>query len=187
MDLDLSSDQIALRDGIASLLDGRFGSDRIRTGFDRAMFDELAEAGVFSLRADGFTWSDCVVVFEQLGRSCVPGPLVASALVGGGRIADIVDVSTAHDGAAGASAWISHADALDDVVVLDGDSARRVAPAALDADPSPWPLDPLTPVARATSLPAGEPLDVDVPTLRRAGAVLTAALQLGLADRLGEL
>ena len=61
MDLDLSADQIALRDGIASLLGGRFGADRVRTGFDRAMFDELTVAGVFSLRADGF------------GRRCFDG------------------------------------------------------------------------------------------------------------------
>ena len=79
MDLDLADDQIALRDGIAALLAGRFDSDRVRAGFDRAMFDELAAAGVFSLRADGFAWADAVVVFEQLGRHCVPGPLVACA------------------------------------------------------------------------------------------------------------
>ncbi len=54
--------------------------ERVRAGFDRALFDELAAAGVFSLRADGFSWADCVVVFEQLGRYCVPGPLVASLL-----------------------------------------------------------------------------------------------------------
>ena len=78
MDLDLSSDQIALRDGVASLLEGRFGMDRVRRGFDREMFAELTEAGVFSLRADGFSWADCTIVFEQLGRFCVPGPLVAS-------------------------------------------------------------------------------------------------------------
>jgi alkylation response protein AidB-like acyl-CoA dehydrogenase len=77
MDLDLSADQIALRDGIAALLDGRFGMDRVRGGFDRAMFAELAEAGVFSLRDDGFSWADCTIVFEQLGRFCVPGPLLA--------------------------------------------------------------------------------------------------------------
>ena len=81
MDLDLSDDQVALRDGIAAMLEGRFGMDRVRAGFDRAMFDELAEAGVFSLRADGFWWADCVVVFEQLGRFCVPGPLVRVAAV----------------------------------------------------------------------------------------------------------
>ena len=72
MDLDLDDDQIALRDGIAGLLAGRFDTDRVRAGFDRAMFDELAAAGVFSLRADGFAWADATIVFEQLGRHCVP-------------------------------------------------------------------------------------------------------------------
>ena len=84
MDLDLDDDQTALRDGIAALLAGRFDSDRVRAGFDRAMFDELAAAGVFALRADGFAWADAVIVFEQLGRHCVPGPLVACLLAGDG-------------------------------------------------------------------------------------------------------
>jgi alkylation response protein AidB-like acyl-CoA dehydrogenase len=78
MDLDLSDDQVSLRDGIASMLAARVPIERVRAGFDRALFDDLAAAGVFSLRADGFSWADCVVVFEQLGRFCVPGPLVAS-------------------------------------------------------------------------------------------------------------
>jgi alkylation response protein AidB-like acyl-CoA dehydrogenase len=76
MDLELSDDQVALRDGIASMLAARIPIERVREGFDRARFDELADAGVFSLRNDGFSWADCVVVFEQLGRACIPGPLV---------------------------------------------------------------------------------------------------------------
>jgi alkylation response protein AidB-like acyl-CoA dehydrogenase len=185
MDLDLSDDQVALRDGIASLLAGRFDSDRIRAGFDRPMFDELSAAGVFSLRADGFIWSDCVVVFEQLGRACVPGPLVATSLLGGGRICDIVEARGGDLGTR--STWISHLDVLDEVVVLDGDGARRIAATGVEADPSPWPLDPLTPLARAITLPDGDALESDVRALRRSGAVLTAAFQLGLADRLAEL
>jgi alkylation response protein AidB-like acyl-CoA dehydrogenase len=179
MDLDLSDDQVSLRDGIASMLDGRFGSDRIRAGFDRAMFGELAEAGVFSLRADGFAWADCVVVFEQLGRFCVPGPLVASLLFGGTRITGFVDDTE--------PAWIEHLDALDDVVVLSGLDARSVAAGALSGEPSTWPLDPLTPVTKVTALPAGDTINVDGAEIRRAGATLTAALQLGLADRSTEL
>ena len=73
MDLDLSDDQIALRDGIASMLEARVPMERVRKGFDRELFDELAEAGVFSLRTDGFSWADCVVVFEQL-KLLVQGP-----------------------------------------------------------------------------------------------------------------
>ena len=34
---------------------------------------------MFSLRADGFAWADCAVVFEELGRYCVPGPARAVA------------------------------------------------------------------------------------------------------------
>ncbi len=179
MDLDLSADQIALRGGIASLLDGRFGRERVRVGFDRAMFDELAEAGVFSLRNDGFSWADCVVVFEQLGRACVPGPLVGSLLAGDGRVAAIVERAE--------PAWVEHIDALDTLLVLDGSGVTQVDPRVLDGDPAPWPLDPLTPVARVESLPSGEPVDLDPAALRRAGAVLTAAFQLGLADRLTEM
>jgi alkylation response protein AidB-like acyl-CoA dehydrogenase len=105
MDLELSDDQVALRDGIASMLAARVSIERVREGFDRALFDELAEAGVFSLRNDGFTWADCAVVFEQLGRFCVPGPLVPSLLLGDGRIAAIVD------------SWVEFAEVVDVVIV----------------------------------------------------------------------
>jgi alkylation response protein AidB-like acyl-CoA dehydrogenase len=179
MDLDLSDDQVSLRDGIASMLEGRFGSDRIRAGFDRAMFEELAGAGVFSLRADGFGWSDCVVVFEQLGRFCVPGPLVGSLLFGEGRITGVVEAVE--------PAWVEHLAVLDDVVVLSGPDARRVDAGALAGTPSSWPLDPLTPVTRVDRLPAGDTINADAAERRREGATLTAALQLGIADRCTEL
>lgn len=184
MDLDLSADQVALRDGIASLLAGRFAMDRVRAGFDRAMFAELGEAGVFSLRSDGFSWADCAVVFEQLGRFCIPGPLVPSLLLGRGRIVGVVDAAS--------PSWVEHAGALDDLVVRDGDALSRVEAGALTTEPSTWPLDPLTPVARVDALPAGVPLDagaldMDVADLWRTGAVLTAAFQLGMADRCTEL
>ena len=173
MDLELSDDQIALRDGIASLLDGRFGSERVRGGFDRAMFDELAEAGVFSLRGDGFGWADGAVVFEQLGRYCVPGPLVPSLLLGDGRIAGVLDRGV-----------VEHLDALDVVIVPE----RGVcSPAALDSQPSSWPLDPLTPVARAEAPAALDAVELDWIEMWRAGAVCTAAFQVGMADRLTEM
>ena len=76
MNFDLSDDQVALRDGIRSLLEGKFPMSRVREGFDRSIYDELEEAGVFSLRADGFSWADAAVVYEELGRALVPGPLV---------------------------------------------------------------------------------------------------------------
>jgi alkylation response protein AidB-like acyl-CoA dehydrogenase len=176
VDLDLSDDQVALRDGIASLLEARVPIERVRAGFDRAMFDELAEAGVFSLRADGFSWADCVVVFEQLGRYCIPGPLVASLLLGDGRIAGAVIESR--------PIWIEHLDTIDLLLVRSGPFAQAVDPKAVVAERSPWPLDPCTPIARAEQLPAGTPIELDGRNWELAGATLTAALQLGLADRL---
>jgi alkylation response protein AidB-like acyl-CoA dehydrogenase len=173
VDLELSDDQVALRDGIASMLATRVPVERVRKGFDRALFGELAEAGVFSLRNDGFTWSDCVVVFEQLGRACVPGPLVSSLLVGDGRIAGVLE-----------GGWVEHLDALD-VVIVPG--AGACAAADLDASPSSWPLDPGTPIARVVSEPVPQPIDLDWTEWRRAGATLTAAFQLGIADRLTEM
>jgi alkylation response protein AidB-like acyl-CoA dehydrogenase len=184
MDLELSDDQVALRDGIAAMLAGRVPIERVREGFDRAMFDELEEAGVFSLRNDGFSWADCVVVFEQLGRFCVPGPLVASTLLGDGRIAGLAGDTP--PGRPEQPIWIEHLDALDVLIVLGPDGLRAVDPSRVEADASPWPLDPCTPVARAERLPAGQPVDWPHEKLR-AASVLTSALQLGLAGRLTEM
>jgi alkylation response protein AidB-like acyl-CoA dehydrogenase len=178
MDLELSDDQVALRDGIASMLEGRVPIERVREGFDRAMFDELAGAGVFSLRDDGFSWADCVVVFEQLGRFCIPGPLVASTLLGDGRVAGLAGDQP--------PIWIEHLDALDVLIVLGPSGLRAVDPRSVEADASPWPLDPCTPVARAAALPGGDPVDWPHEKLR-AASVLTAAFQVGLADRLTDM
>ena len=179
MDLELSDDQIALRDGIASMLAARIPIERVRAGFDRPMFDELAEAGVFSLRADGFSWADCVVVFEQLGRFCVPGPLVDSLLLGDGRIASMTNEFS--------PIWIEHLDELDVLLVRGQFGTRAVDPKEVEAERSPWPLDPCTPVAKVAQLPPGAPIDFDVGSGDLRGTALTAALQLGLADRLTEL
>jgi hypothetical protein len=151
----------------------------VRDGFDRAMFDELGEAGVFSLRADGFSWADCVVVFEQLGRSCVPGPLVTSLLLGDGRIAERVSRFP--------PIWIEHLDMLDVLLVESDSGMQAVDPKAVQATLSPWPLDPCTPVSLAERIPEGERIDFERFGRDPAGTTLTAALQLGLADRLTEM
>ncbi|HEY5011846.1 MAG TPA: acyl-CoA dehydrogenase family protein [Acidimicrobiia bacterium] len=186
MDLELSDDQVALRDGIASMLGGRFDIARIRAGFDRAMWDELGAAGVFSLGADGFGWADRVVVFEQLGVACVPGPLVAGSLANG-----LVDgiVGGIDRPSPGERAFVEHLDALDHVVVLDDDGVWALDARAITGDLSPWPLDPLTPVTRVAALGSGERIG-DAALAHawvRHGAALTAAIALGLAQRCTDL
>ena len=131
MHFDLSDDQRDLRDGIRSLLDGAFPIARVREGFDRSMWDELVEAGVFGLRADGFTWADAAVVFEELGRAVVPGPLVWGLLAHDPtRPARIV--GGLERPASGTPAMVEHLAVVDSLVVLDADGVSEVDPAAVD-------------------------------------------------------
>jgi alkylation response protein AidB-like acyl-CoA dehydrogenase len=182
MNFDLSDDQVALRDGIRSLCEGRFTSERVRKGFDREVFDELASTGVFSLRADGFTWADVAITFEELGRAVVPGPLVWSHL--GHGLVDGVLTGIVRP-APGAAAVVEYLSASDAVLVLDETGITCIGPDALgDATALDWPLDPLTPVHRVAALPKGEQIAGPevAETWRRGGAVLTSAFQMGMAQ-----
>ena len=133
MNFDLSEDQLALRDGIRSLCRGRFTSERVRKGFDQAMFDELASTGVFSLRADGFGSADAAITFEELGRAAVPGPLVWTHLAHG--VADGA-VTGIERPASGAPAFVEHLAAVEHVIVLDDDAISLIPSEALgDAEP----------------------------------------------------
>jgi len=183
MHFDLSDDQRDLRDGIRSLLAGAFPIARVRGGFDRSMWDELVEAGVFGLRADGFTWADAAVVFEELGRAVVPGPLVWGLLAyDPTRPARIVGGLERPE--AGTPAMVEYLSVIDALVVLDTEGVSEVDPSTVTGDAVEWPLDPLTPVTRVAELPAG------TRTARPAvaaewlvqGAVLTSAYAVGMAD-----
>ena len=186
MNFDLTDDQVALRDGIRSLCEGRFPMKRVRAGFDRDAFAELSEAGVFSLRADGFGTADGAVVFEELGRALLPGPLVWSALAHGSVDGIVGGLETPGR----AAPWmVEHLDDLDGLLVLAEDRVSVVQPGALEGAPVERPLDPLTPLHRVDSLPTGD--DVGGPelatTIRRHGAVLTAAFLVGIAQAAADL
>lgn len=183
MNFDLTDDQRALRDGIRSLVEGRFPMDRVRGGFDRSVHAELAEAGVFSLRADGFSWADAVVVYEELGRGLVPGPLVWC--FGRERI------TTGYDASLAGSDLVEFLGLVDDVVVVDPRRSQGlVVPVeALEVgEQATWPLDPLTPVWRIHEHGVlGSPIDGSFADLWDQGALLTAAYCVGMADRLAEM
>ncbi|MCJ7439446.1 MAG: acyl-CoA/acyl-ACP dehydrogenase [Acidimicrobiia bacterium] len=182
MNFDLTEDQRALRDGIRALCVGRFGMERVRAGFDRSMFAELAETGVFSLRSDGFTWSDASIAFQELGRALVPGPLVWSHLAHGTVEGIVTGVERPADGR---PAMIEHLAAADTVVVIDAGGVNTISRTAFDRpDELGWPLDPLTPVHRVEALPEAEPIG-DAAIAEQwttGGAVLTAAYQVGMAE-----
>jgi len=132
---------------------------------------------------------EAALVFEQLGRHLVAGPLAWSTLapallatagadgvpvVGGVDLSGVVDDPIV----------VEHAADLGLLVVLRADAVAVVEAGEL-ADPKPLdPLDPLTPVARYQDLPAGRPVGgADVAAGFRARAtVLTAAYLLGVSD-----
>lgn len=202
MDFEVSEDEAALQEGVRKLCEGRFPMERVRSaqqtgGVDRDGWRELAEAGVFALRlpeADGgvgLGMTEAVLVFEELGRALVPGPLVGTHLAAGlvDGAADGSRVVGALD-ARDTPLVVEHLDALDVLLVVDDDGARAVDPRAVDAEAQPKPLDPLTPVHRVTaSLPTGERVagrDV-VARMEIDGAALVAALQLGIAEAVTDL
>jgi alkylation response protein AidB-like acyl-CoA dehydrogenase len=81
---------------------------------------------------------------------------------------------------------LPHAGVAAAVLVLGADVQLAAVPAGADIDA---PLDPLTPLRELPDPPAGERIGdgAAAARLRLEGAVLTAALQVGLATRLTEL
>jgi alkylation response protein AidB-like acyl-CoA dehydrogenase len=202
VDFELSADQVALQGGVRNLLEGRFPMAVVRgvgeSGrLDRGRWTELAELGVFALRlpeAEGgveLGWADAVLVFEELGRALVPGPLVwthlAAGLVEGAASGAAIVGGIERDDPSG---LVEHAADLDRLLVVDDDGVWSVDPSGLALEPIANLLDPLTPVSRLTGpLPQGERLlDAGgVDAFRRQGRALLAGQLLGVAAAATEL
>ncbi|MEW2031444.1 acyl-CoA dehydrogenase family protein [Streptomyces roseifaciens] len=213
MDFRLTDDQRALQAGMRSLLAARHPRERLRAladaapspagprGPDPALWRALGEAGFFSLRLAekdggvGLGMPEAVLLFEEAGRALLPGPLVATHLAAGfvEGAAEGTCVVTALDGPGAAE----HLAAAEAVLLLDGPAARLLhagaggAPRALRARPVRC-VDPTTPLHLVRQLPrrpdGGAPdLPADAARMRREGALLTAAQQLGSAFRTVEL
>ena len=170
MNLLLSSDQEALRDGIRSLCQGRFPMDRVRAGFDADGWKELAAAGVFTTRQLDLGVADAAVVFEELGRALVPGPLVWGWL---NDRDDAVATGIERD-----DPTAEHFATADTLLVMDGEGLWEVDPATVTAQERLEQLDPLTPVHRLENVPEGErrgdPMWLEA-------ATVTAAQLVGIA------
>jgi alkylation response protein AidB-like acyl-CoA dehydrogenase len=193
MNFDLDADERALKDAVRDLVAGRVGTDRVRAaatthGVDRALFAELAATGVLGLRlpeADGglgLGHTHATVVFEELGRGLVPGPVVATHLAAG-VIPGAADGTTVVGDADRPARVVAHLGGIDRLVVVDDDGLWAVDPAAVAGVAAERPLDPVTPVHDVPSLPAGERLgDAAAATAwRRGRTLLTSALLLGAA------
>jgi alkylation response protein AidB-like acyl-CoA dehydrogenase len=164
----LSEDQEALRDGIRSLCQGRFPMERVRAGFDVDGWKELAAAGVFTL-ADLGGLADAAVVFEELGRALVPGPLVWGYLAGRDEVVGGFEQATG---------VVEQLDHLAAVYLIGADTVDRVD--VTEAVPVERPLDPLTELSRVVHASVEERVG-DAAAWRTKGAVLVAAQLVGIA------
>jgi alkylation response protein AidB-like acyl-CoA dehydrogenase len=204
VDFQLSDDQKALRDGIRSFCEGRVPVDTLREleakpELDRGLWGELAEMGVFGLRLPesdggvGLGTGDAVLVFAELGRRLVPGPLVwthlAAGLVDGAASGEAIVGGVDLLGPQPDPILVEHLQSLDVLLVLRPDGVFRVDPRDVQAQAVATSLDPLTPVHHAGDLPRGELLgDADAAArLRLEGAALAAGQLLGICEATVEL
>jgi alkylation response protein AidB-like acyl-CoA dehydrogenase len=179
-----TDDQRELQSGVRAVLDSAFPLDKLPGGFDPELWQTLVETGVFSLRTDlELGLAEATMVFEELGRAAVPGPLVGTFLAAG--LADgpvtVLDQSQM-------PTLVAHLEVAQSVLIL-GDSVAWIMP-SFPGEALPEPIDPLTPLYEPSptrNAPARVEIDRDVAVLRREGALLTAALQVGLAARMTEL
>ncbi|MFI1976231.1 acyl-CoA dehydrogenase family protein [Streptomyces wedmorensis] len=186
MDFRLTEDQRDLRRGVRELLARRFDRDALRAavdspGLDRGLWRELGAAGFFSLRLPeedggvGLGLPEAVLVFEEVGRALLPGPLVATHVAAGvvpGAAEGAVVVTSASEGLV---PWLDEAD------VVRGEAEGAVPVRS---------VDPLTPLHRVPGngghahpfRPAEH-----LPTTVSTGILLTAAEQVGSAGRTTEM
>lgn len=196
MDFLATEDQRALQDGVHAVLAQLLPAERlleIADGFDSRLWGELTALGVFSLRLPepdgglGLGFAETVLAFEELGAALVPGPLVASHLAAGlpgvsaGQVVTIIDRDAVVQ-------LVAHLRSASHVVIISDDGLELVPATNVEAIDLADGIDPLTPLAEVTAIGQGDRvgLAADAGRWRREGALLNAALQVGIAVRLTE-
>jgi len=207
MDFRIGDDERELADGVRAIVAGRLPLEHLRAaeGAERAIAADdwaaLGETGVFALTlpepaGTGLGLADAVVVFEELGRALVPGPLVGTFLAANAGVVEGAAEGRAQVGlfcGGPGPILVEHLASLDGLLVLPaydrGSTPRLLAPApdAAGASRLAEPLDPLTPLWHLESLPAGDPVADAGARMMRDGSLLTAALQVGHAAEVLDL
>ncbi|HSZ36437.1 MAG TPA: acyl-CoA dehydrogenase family protein [Acidimicrobiales bacterium] len=204
MDFRVDDDQRELAEGIRAMLTGRMPLEhlRAREGHERAITGDdwaaLGETGVFALTlpepsGTGLGLAAAALVFEELGRGLVPGPIVGTFLAAHAGVVEGAAEGRAqvgvHTVGRPGPVLVEHLGVLDALLVLDADGpGQLVTPAPVGgARRVEQPLDPLTPLWRLEALPFGGSVTDDHGALWHQGALLTGALQVGHAGAALEL
>jgi alkylation response protein AidB-like acyl-CoA dehydrogenase len=193
VDFQLTPEEEELRDATRKLCAGRFPVEKLRASeggpLDRGMWAELSDFGVFSLRQPeaGGGPVEAALVFEELGRGLVPGPLVWTHLAAGLdlRLGPVVGGLEGRP----ETAIVEHLADLDDLIVLDDEGLWRVDVSALEGRRIAKPLDPLTPVWVVDDLPRGDQVGdaAGAARWRLEGAAFVSAQLAGMAEALTDL
>ena len=199
----LSEEQLELQRGFRDFVAGRFPIEKVAEladgGRDEGLWAEIAEMGVFNLRLPesagglGLTHIDAVLVFEELGRALVPGPLVwthlAAGLIDGADSGSTVVTGLDLTANRHTPYVLEHLDAADAVLLLRDDGVYQVDPTDIAANAIEVPLDPLTPVHHASDLPGGKQIaDANTASsLALLGKTLSSAMLLGIAHATSEM
>lgn len=210
MDLTLGAGQRDLQAGLREYLRKTWTADRLREAADAPALDrdgwrDLAKMGLFSLtlpetgagtRAGAgmdLGLADAAIVFEELGRALVPGPLVATFLAAslkGAPVPGAVDgsaVVTMLD-TAEPTLVVDHLDSAAHVVIVADEGLFLLSAERLAGVRAATPLDPLSPVWHVRAMPTEEACGrrigsaADAARWRLSGAALTSALQVGIAQ-----
>lgn len=166
MDLTLTADQRAMRSALRELVADLWPQDRLRDAADAPTLDTvrwvaLAQLGLFGLILPqdeggmGLGLVDAAVLFEELGRGLVPGPVVPTALASalvpevltGKAVVAMLDVRDPTHVA-------EHLESATHLVAVDDDGLFLLPAGEYTHRPVDRPLDPLTPLSLVT-LPRG--------------------------------
>jgi len=203
----LSEDEIALRDSIRAQLAQTHSLDHLRglegsaAVADVAAWASLEDTGVLSLLVPedrggvGLGLTAAVVVFEELGRRLVPGPLIGSTLLAGTSLG-AKRIGLVESPAIGASlpTAVDCPGDLEIVAFLPHPSdphgpITSASPAALNLEIVES-LDPLNPLGYFHGEVKDAAMLEDAPAadlLRRQAALLSAAYSVGMASEVLEL
>lgn len=191
-----TDDQRALADGLRDMLARECTPAHVRavwdadTGTDRELWSRLAEMGVIGLLAAeadggmGASMVEAVLVFQELGRAAVPGPVIETAavvvpaLAGSDVVAELVNGRRVATAALDGLAVVPHAAAAD--VVLCPDGLLDLA-GATTSD-----LHGIDHGRRLASVTGGTltPVAFDIDAARERAALATAAFLVGAGETL---
>lgn len=156
MNFEPSDDQTMIAETFARFLDEHSSIARVRAalpqGFDRALWNGIAEMGGFGIRAPETAGGldlgllDAVLLMEEVGRTLASGP-IAEAIVAARLLAEAGEIDLAgeviaggtivtvalHDAAERPVQWVPGGAIADRVIVRDGDTIYLVTPGERNA------------------------------------------------------